>query len=188
MLAVLAAACGGSGDDDTAADSTLVRDPAAQALPDPDLPPVARGRLALRSTGPIAFAGQWDAQAGLCAEPPMLQVVVQEQLDGLILLLLLPAEGSRTVAYPVTRVDEGRPGPVAQVGVQRIIEGRPASWLAEDGAVELHAWEGRRLSGRFRLTMRDINSSEPSRVAGAFFSIAVVDLPPEYCTASDSTI
>lgn len=191
-LVLLAAACGGTeqGDQqapaqavtDTASSDTMPRDTALADLAMPEAPPAARGELSMRSNGTVALDGEWEARAGRCAEPPMMQILVQQQLDGVILLLALPSNGTVVGHYPVTLVEEGPPeGPAAQAAVQRIIEGRPYGWQARDGEVEIVAFDNDRVSGRYALTVRNINTNEPSRIAGSFLGVPTITLAREQC-------
>lgn len=186
---MLLAACGGGGEgqpaDSTAVDSVAMTE-ATRPLAMPEAPSGVRGQLAARSDGELNLGGAWRARAGLCATPPMLQLLVQEEYDGIILLLALPSDGSRITTYPVTIVDAGIPaGPAAQAAVQRIIENRPYGWQADSGAVEIYAWDGDRLSGRFGLALRNIATNERSLLAGSFLGIDVVRLAPEQCQVEE---
>jgi len=187
LAAILAAACGGSGDQPPNADTTGTDSvtPVVSEFAMPEAPAATRGRLAVRSAGPVGLDGDWSVRAGWCAVPPMLQVLLEVPNNGLILLLALPATGSRVATYPVTTVSEGIPeGPASQAGVQRIIEGRPYAWQAEDGQVELYAWDDDRVSGRFALTMRNIATSERSMMAGSFLGVQALELGLDQCQPS----
>ena len=186
ILISLVVACGGSGDGQVSADSSAADTtaPVVIELAMPDAPSASRGRIALRSAGAVGLDGQWSARAGWCADPAMLQVLVEEQDDSMILLLALP-DGDRVTNYPVTAVADGIPeGPVSRAGVQRIVEGRPYAWQAEHGAVDLYAWDDDRVSGRFALTMRNIATNERSLVAGSFLGVQTMELGPEQCQPS----
>ena len=184
LLALLAAACGGSDQgmddaDSTATDSVM---PAAIDLTMPEAPSASRGRIALRTAGELELTGEWPARAGWCAAPPMLQVLLEQQYDGAIILLALPATGSRVTTYPVTTSTEGIPeGPAAQAAVQRIVDSRPYAWQAETGDVDLYAWDGNRVSGRFTITMRNIATNERSMMAGSFLGVEAFELGADQC-------
>jgi len=168
-------------------------DSAATPLPPDSLPPMpkypepGRGRLAALSAGaerPIQ--GEWPAEAGICEQPPMLQVVSQVPGTGTIVLLALP-EGNRVTSYPVALVGTGLPTPpAAQVGVQMFAGGMPAAYQASDGAVEIYAFE-KTVSGRFGVTLRHISTNQKIRYAGAFKGIPLKALDQTHCALADST-
>lgn len=161
--------------------------PAVESLPPmPSFPSPARGRLAAQSAGgPAEIKGEWAAEAGVCEQPPMLQVVAQVEGTGTIVLLALP-EKNRVTDYPVTTVGNGLPTPpAAQVGVQVFRKQGPAAYQASEGSVEIYAYE-KTVSGRFGVTMRQISSNERIRYAGAFREIPIKQLDKSYCTVADS--
>jgi hypothetical protein len=112
-------------------------------------------------------------------------VVAQEPGAGTIVLLQLPPENPVT-RYPVTTVTQGFPQPpAAQVGVNLFRPTGQFSYQAAEGDVELYVL-GRVASGRFAVTLREINSNARVRYAGAFREIPVKELDPAKCAGADS--
>ncbi len=158
-------------------------------MPDmPSYPEPARGKLAVHSAGPagsIEIRGEWPSEAGRCTNPGMLMVVAQEPGTGTIVLLQLPP-GQQETRYPVTTVTSGFPSPpAAQVGVNLFRPTGQFSYQAAEGEVDLYALN-RVASGRFAVTLREINSDARIRYAGAFREVPVKELDPAKCAGADS--
>jgi hypothetical protein len=190
VLLLLAAACGRP--DRTVADGAAATPDSASAAegaaPMPAFPEAARGRLAAQSAGPSGtpeLRGEWPAEAGTCDQPPMLQLVAQEPGMGTIVLLALPAE-SRVTRYPIAIVTGGLPTPpAAQVGVNLFRALGTYAFQAADGEVEVYALE-RVVSGRFAVTLREINTNVRVRYAGTFREVPVKSLDAAQCALADS--
>jgi hypothetical protein len=116
----------------------------------------------------------------------MLQVVAQEPGTGTIVLLALPPEGSRVTRYPVTTVSVGLPAPpAAQIGVQMFRPTGSRAYQAAEGEVEVYAFD-RVVSGRFAVTLREINTNRRKQYAGSFREVPVRALDPAKCAMADS--
>jgi hypothetical protein len=186
LLATLVLSCGRQ-----APDGEMVEVPVDSLAPDtavvlPEYPRDQRGRLAAVNTGAFELGGSWEARAGLCSDPDMLQLIATESGMGTLILLQLPDTGSRLGSYPVTFVDSGFPfPPAAQIAVQVQEDDGVKAFQADSGAVELTEW-GDRVSGRLRAVLREINWQDRAGYAAAFRGVAVTALGPERCrTAGD---
>lgn len=187
-MAWLAGACSGGEQRTDAAQPDSAPPAVAESLPPmPAVPEAGAGRLAAISAGGAEpIAGEWPAEAGTCEHPPMLQLVAQDPgKGGTILLLALPA-GNPVVRYPVAIVSAGLPTPpAAQVGVNLFRPTGTYSYQAAEGMVDLSSL-GRVVSGRFTVTLREINSNKRVQYAGGFREVAVKPLAPAVCAAADS--
>lgn len=116
----------------------------------------------------------------------MLHLVAQEPgRGGTIVLLALP-EGNQAVRYPVTTISAGLPTPpAAQVAVSLYRPSGTYAYQAAEGNVDVAAL-GRVISGRFTVTLREINRNQRVNYAGAFKDVAVKTLPASECAAADS--
>jgi len=154
----------------------------------PPWPDAGRGQLAVAAAGPAGtpeLRGAWRAEAGTCARPPMLQLVAQEPGMGTIVLLALPPTNPVT-RYPVAIVGAGLPDPpAAQVGVNLFRSLGTYAYQAAEGEVEVYALD-RVVSGRFAVTLREINSNARVKYAGAFREVPVKELDPAQCAMADS--
>lgn len=160
---------------------------AAESLPPmPPHPVAARGRLAVQSAGgPREIKGDWAAEAGICTTPSMMLVVAQVQGMGTVVKLSLP-DTNRVTSYPVTTVASGFPSPpAAQVGVQVFRPDGPVSYQGAEGSVEIDAFE-KLVSGRFTVTLRQINTNARIQYAGAFREIPVKQADQAHCAVADS--
>ena len=150
----------------------------------PDPPAASAGTLRLVNTGPDDLGATVLAKAGLCDNPGVLLVQSTEQGIGALLVLALPAEKDRIGGYPVTYSMSGPARlptpPAAQLALQRITPRGAFGFQALEGTVELYGL-GSKASGRFQVTVREINSERIDRVAGAFADIPVERQPAAYC-------
>ena len=155
----------------------------ADLPPMPPYPEAVRGRLAVQSAGPPGtqqIARDWVAKAGVCETPPMMQIKGEQPGAGGTLVLLAVPENKIT-SYPVTLVAQGLPTPpAAQVGVQVYTKTGSFAYQAQEGSVDVYAF-GKTVSGRFAVTLREINSNARLRYAGAFREVPVVQLDPAFC-------
>jgi len=149
----------------------------------PSYPEAVGGRLVVQSAGvpgtqPIAR--EWAAQAGVCEAPPMLQIKGEEAgAGGTLVLLALPE--NKITSYPVTLVAQGLPTPpAAQVGVQVYTKTGSFAYQAQDGGVDVYAF-GKTVSGRFAVTLREINSNARLRYVGTFREVPVAQLGAAFC-------
>jgi hypothetical protein len=149
----------------------------------PRYPDAGIGHMGVQSAGPSGaeeIRRDWLAQAGWCETPPMLQVKAEQvAVGGTLVLLALPEQ--KITTYPITLVNQGLPTPpAAQIGVQVFSRLGSAAYQAMDGAVEVYAW-GKTVSGRFAVTLREINRNDRLRFVGAFREIPLVKLDSAYC-------
>lgn len=167
--------------------------------PLPDMPPFPaprRGFMVVTSAGPHHVEGAWRARAGICEDPPMLTVVAEESGIGVLVLLQLPPAGLRITSYPITLV-EGAVGfpepPAAQLAVQLLTGRNVYGFQGDTGRVEVYGFgelldridpRERAVSGRFAVTVREIQSEQRVQVAGVFDGIGVAPLPAEQCRAA----
>ena len=189
----LASACGGESRDDEEAPSLtemlqnnmLDEDPPPpESLEMPDFPPQQRGRLVAASAGAPGgeeINGSWEADAAMCEDPPMMQVMAGEPGIGTLVLLQLPPAGERVAHYPIVIVDSGPPpAPAAQVGVQLFRGPASYAYQAMEGEVEVYSF-GDRVSARFAVRLRDIQSDDTVLYAGVFHGVGLEPLPLEQC-------
>src|SRR5262249_18300616 len=113
-------------------------------------------QLAAQSAGgELDIRGEWPAEAGICDQPPMLQVVAQVKGAGTIVLLSLPA-GNRVTSYPVKLRLPGQQGipeaPASQVGVQMFRPQGPVAYQGAEGSVDIYGY-AKTVSGRFAVTL-----------------------------------
>jgi hypothetical protein len=162
----------------------------AELPPMPRYPEASRGHMEVRSAGPQgadSIQRDWAAEAGWCDSPPMLLVKSEQPgQGGTLVLLALPAD--RITTYPVTTVAQGLPTPpAAQIGVQVYRPTGSSAYQASEGNVDLYAF-GPTVSGRFAVTLREINRNEKVRFAGAFREIPLSRLDPAFCTPAASGV
>jgi hypothetical protein len=187
-LLLLTIACKGS-ERSNASQATPAPDSAratgnAELPPMPRYPEASKGHLAVQSAGAPGLDSirrDWPAEAGWCETPPMLLVKSEQPgQGGTLVLLALPAD--RITTYPVTTVTQGLPAPpAAQIGVQVYRNTGALAYQALDGNVDLYAF-GKAVSGRFAVTLREINRNEKIRFTGAFREIPLSRLDPAFCT------
>ena len=105
---------------------------------------------------------------------------------GTLVILALPAD--RITTYPVTTVTAGLPTPpAAQIGVQVYRATGAMAYQALEGNVDLYAF-GPTVSGRFAVTLREINRNERIRFVGAFREIPLSRLDPAFCAPAASGV
>jgi hypothetical protein len=157
--------------------------PPAVLPPMPRYPEAGRGHMAVISAAASAqdtITRDWPAEAGTCVSPPMLLVKSErEGVGGTLLLLALPA--NKITSYPVTTVTRGLPvPPAAQVGVQAFSQSGSQAFQATEGSADIYSF-GKTVSGRFAVTLREINRNERIQYAGAFREVTVLPLDPKLC-------
>ncbi|MGD2134814.1 MAG: hypothetical protein PVF27_01590 [Gemmatimonadales bacterium] len=149
----------------------------------PDYPDPVRGRLVAVSAGIYDLEGMWPARAARCIDPPMLEVhglVPGAPGVGTLVLLQLPTDDPLT-AYPIMTVDEGVPEPpAAQIAVQDTRGQTAHVFQGLEGSVELYGFDTR-ASGRFALTLRELQSDNQAKYVGVFHGVPLEDLPADYC-------
>jgi hypothetical protein len=161
----------------------------------PDFPAATAGAIRLVSSGPDDLAGRLAANAGLCDDPGVLLVQSEQQGFGVLIVLALPAPSARVGRYPVTYSVSGPATlpnpPAAQIALQRVTARALLGFQALEGNVEIYGL-GTRVSGRFQVTVREINADRMNRLAGSFSEIPVQRQPASYCaqlarSAADSS-
>ena len=196
----LASACGGESRDDEEAPSLtemlqnnmLDEDPPPpESLEMPDFPSQQRGRLVAVSAGAPGgeeINGSWKADAAMCEDPPMMQVIAGEPGIGTLVLLQLPAAEERVARYPIVIVDSGPPpAPAAQIGVQLFRGPASYAYQALEGEVEVYGF-GDRVSARFAVKLREIQSDDTVLYAGVFHGVGLQPLPLEQCQAAKAAL
>ena len=155
----------------------------------PRHPRAPGGRLVAVSAGNRDLSGQAAARAGRCEEPSMVQIVAEDVNESsgeswAVLLLLQVPEEEKTGEYPVAIVESGFPEPpAAQIAVQVISSGRVEAFQGSTGSAEIYAFDDR-ISGRFAITVRNINNQDLIQIAGSFRAIEILELPAESCLAA----
>lgn len=179
LLLLCSGACGGRAAPpvEDGADTAQFEDPDAlaqrRALPPmPDYPVARRLRLVAVSAGETdTVRGSWPARATSCDQPPALEVVTQDQDVGTLILVHLYRGQSALSSYPVAAPDSGFPAPpAAQLAVQIASPGSMRAFQAVYGTVELSALDAA-VSGRFAVTLREIQSHDSLRYVGTFEGI-----------------
>jgi hypothetical protein len=198
-VAALSCGGGGSGEGRARAGDTLVdtvdvdlsADSALQvdSLVMPPFPEGRGGRLVTASAGRDTLAGSWPVRAGVCAEPPSVQVMSETGEVGTMLLLLLPDSGAATTEYPIHRSDTALGSGEARLAVQLFRASRPAAYEVRRGVATLERLGRRRADGRFTATLRNVTTRDSVFYAGVFRDVPVDSLPPELCaTAADTSV
>lgn len=188
LMALLAAAltvgCGDRADESQAEPTPVIpRDSAVpiDSLPMPDVPEPRRGYLVAAGAGVYALDGAWEAQAQMCEDPPMLEVLAEQPGIGTLVLLQLPPADARLTDYPVAMVEQGAPDPPAsQIGVQTFQHGGAHGFQAMEGSVSIYGFD-ERISGRFTVVLREISSNDLQKYAGVFHGIPVAHMSEAEC-------
>jgi hypothetical protein len=189
-LSVIAIVATGCSDRDSGSTSEAPRPVVEEVEPQandslvmPEYPDPQRGRLVARSAGLYELGGAWEARAGICEDPAMLELVAEQPGIGTLVLLQLPPAEERVTRYPVAIVESGPPQPPAsQVGVQVFKASNAHAFQALEGDVEVYAF-GERISGRYAVTLREISSDDRAMTAGVFEAVGIERLPDEQCQA-----
>lgn len=191
---VLLAACHKSGNEvaarpGTSAPSATVADSTSDTAaidttlpPMPDYPQAHDGKLAIHSVGDLELDGTLPAHAGRCRQPAMVEVLAQDPLNGVLILLAVADSGPVAGTYPITFAAEGTPTPpAAQVAIQRLDSHQgAASYQALAGSVEVTGF-GKQMSGRLKITVRDLGTEAQSHYAAVFQGLTVQDLDAAWC-------
>jgi hypothetical protein len=154
-----------------------------ESIPEPEYPDERRNFLVATSAGGNRdLSGAWEARAAICDDPAVLQILAEQPGFGALLLFQLP-QADRVGTYPIAFAESGAPEPpAAQVGVQLFQAGSAFAYQAADGQIEVTGM-GERVSGRFRVTLREITSEEHLRYVGVFDNVVVAPLPEAQCRA-----
>lgn len=150
----------------------------------PDFPAASPGVMHLASAAPGTLTSAAPAKAGLCEQPAVLLVQSNQAGVGALLVLALPAAAARVGRYPVSYSMTGPAklpaAPAAQLAIQQVTQQGVLGFQALEGNVELYGL-GAKVSGRFQVTLREINSERLERVAGTFSEVPVEVQPRAYC-------
>lgn len=181
------AACGGkeeSGEREGDVAALESEDPiSVDTVPMPDFPEPRRGWLVASSAGAYDLRGEWQARAAICDDPPVLEVLADQPGFGTLILLQLPAPDARLTRYPIVVVDSGVPEPpAAQIGVQLFQDRSSHAFQGLSGEVEVYGF-AERVSGRYAVTLREIQTDDEAKYAGVFDGIPIEPLPAEMCLA-----
>ncbi len=148
----------------------------------PQYPVAGRGRMVVKSAsrGTELIEKDWATEAYTCDSPPMIQIVAQELgVGGALVLLALPA--NKITTYPVKMVDRGLPTPpAAQVGVQYYGKTGAFQYQAAEGSVDIYSMD-KTVSGRFAVTLRELNRNDRLAFAGSFKDVPVMALDAARC-------
>lgn len=179
------AACGGGRASGPVADSsTGETTPAEAAAPDTTFPVAQRGTLIARSVLPGPLGGTWKLEAGVCHQPPTLQLRGLGDSVDVMLLLQLPAQGAATGTYVIAAPDDTvAASRTARLGVQKVLYADVA-YRGERGSVELNRLDDL-VSGRFDVVLRDDVSADTVRYLGVFDRIPVDSLSGPACRAAE---
>ena len=184
LMVALAAACGGEPelvrDTYQPSDSDRVLLTLAQLPSMPAYPGGRRGRLVVASAGDQEINGAFEAWAGLCETPRLLEIYATVPGTGTAILVHLP-EGDPIGSYPVVPAQSGvHEIRTAQIGVQLFQEPEAYGFQALNGDFEL-TYLGEYASGRFAVTLQEIDHGILSRYVGVVEHAPVEVQPAEYC-------
>lgn len=193
-VALIVAACGGGGGDATDASSAvqgeggeLVAGP-ADSVVIPPLPAPRRGLLVAASGGPVELSGAWQAWAGRCRAPAMLQLWALEPASvGVLMVLDVPADGALG-AYPVVADSIVVGQRAARIAVQWFSRHEGRALRAVSGEVGLRRWTEHGVSGHALVVLEDVVSRQQVGFAAAFEHVPVQELSQEACTPLDSVV
>jgi len=184
FAAAVTVGCGDRTDESQAEPTPVVpreADISFDSLPMPDVPEPRRGYLVARGAGMYQLDGAWEAQAQMCEDLPMLEILAEQPGMGTLVLLQLPPAGPRLTDYPVAIVEQGAPDPPAsQIGVQAFQRGGAHGFQAMEGVVSVYGFD-ERISGRFTVILREIASNDPQKYAGVFHGIPVAHMTEAEC-------
>jgi len=150
------------------------------AFIDTVVPEAGPGFLAARTPDPGAISGEWPGRAGECADPPSLQLLVDGDSVGVLVVLGFPDSGPRVGSYPISPGELGWPRPgTARMGVQRILYVGLA-YGAMGGSVELSRVD-RGVSGRFDVRLVEATTEREVRYLGTFRDVPLGSWPADLC-------
>ncbi len=184
FAAAVTVGCGDRADESQAEPTPVVPQAADipfDSLPMPDVPEPRRGYLVARGAGMYELDGAWEAQAQMCEDPAMLEVLAEQPGIGTLVLLQLPPADARLTDYPVAIVEQGAPDPPAsQIGVQTFQRGGAHGFQAMEGSVSVYGLD-ERISGRFTVILREISSNDLQKYAGVFHGVPVAHMSEAEC-------
>jgi hypothetical protein len=113
----------------------------------------------------------------------VVQVVAQDGDLGTILLFHLAPPVWWLDSYPAAMLDSAFPqAPAVQIGVQHTADRSVRAYTAANGTAELEELNGS-TSGRFAVTLIEVESQDSLRYVGVFADIPVGRALPEDCAA-----
>ncbi len=193
LLPLLLGGCGGEGSEDdaeaTAREDSAAVDSATRApvvIPAvmPDFPAVEAGQLAaITSTWheEYLFSGSWDATAGRCREPSLIQVLAQSEGLGVILLFGPSRNAGEVGEYEVVSgIRDAPDSSTARVGVQLFPAAtRTHVFRGATGIVEIQRIDSV-VVGRLAVTMIESSFRDSVFLAGSFH-VPLGNAPDEWC-------
>lgn len=152
----------------------------------PEYPAPRRGSFVAVVDGQYPLGGSWEARAGLCDDPPMLQLTAGGADLGVIVLLHVPgADTARETSYPVSAPDSAWPvAPAAQIGLQVYHDRELHTFRGDSGMVEVYRF-GDRVSARLEAALRETGGRARVGYAAVFERVPVTPLGPERCRVLD---
>ena len=142
----------------------------------PSYPPPRSGYLVGVSEGPYDLDGVWGAEAQTCETPRMLQVISWEHGMGTLMVFDIREQADPVAEYSVVIGDDrltARPPPFVRFGVQQLARARAVAFQGWDGTVEITSYDERVVSGRFAVSLREVQSGDVGLYAGTFERIPI---------------
>lgn len=172
-----------AGEDSVAVDSAA-QAPVVIRAAMPDFPEVEAGQLAaLTSTRQeeYLFSGSWDATAGRCREPSLIQVLAQGEGLGVILLFGPSRNADEVGEYEVVSGIRGAPdSSTARVAVQLFPAAtRTHVFRGATGTAEIQRIDSV-VAGRLAVTMIESSFRDSVFLAGSF-NVPLGNAPDEWC-------
>ncbi|MBE0591547.1 MAG: hypothetical protein IH616_04020 [Gemmatimonadales bacterium] len=180
-------ACGGKEEDDEPGRDVATLESedviTVDTVPMPEFPEARSGWLIANSAGAYDLRGEWEARAAMCDDPPVLEVLAERPGFGTLVLLQLPEPDARLTRYPIVITDSSAPQPpAAQIGVQLFQDRNSYAFQGLSGEVELYGF-AERVSGRYAVTLREIQTDNEAKFVGVFDGIPIEALSAEMCLA-----
>jgi hypothetical protein len=146
----------------------------------PDYPHASDGQLVVVSDGDFILDGKRRAVAGLCPEQRILELYAEDEAGGTAVMAQFP-QGVAVGDYPIVLPDSAAVDErSARIGVQVFEERDAFGFQAFIGTLEVLSL-GKRLSGRFASTVRDLQTDILTRYVGVFTDIPVETFDQDYC-------
>jgi hypothetical protein len=184
MVGILVSGCGSTEEEADAEPFTPDEGLEQDSLVMPAYPAPQAGRLVALSDGIYDLDGAWEAEAQVCDEPPMLQVLAWQRGMGTLIVLDYWLMGDPVGEYSVVvgnaRLTE-RPPPFARVGVQQFEGSRAWAFQGWDGTVDVTQHDGRTVSGHFSVSLRELQSGDPEVFVGVFELIPIAAASDSGC-------
>ena len=174
----------GFAEEDSAAVDSAAQAPVVIPAAMPDFPEVETGQLAaITSTRQeeFLFSGSWDATAGRCREPSLIQVLAQGEGLGVILLFGPSRNADEVGEYEVISGIQDLPdSSTVRVGVQLFGDAaRTHVFLGATGTAEIQRIDSV-VAGRLAVTIIE-SSYRDSVFLAASFHVPLGNAPDEWC-------